>query len=134
MNRIWESKKMQKMSQNLRFWIWKFLEICWNSYLPYQNELTLMKGAIVFSVRTKLKTLAINVPILWPNETPPLKIKFWIMPCFALLFIVTKYFTVVVIYIIVMCGFHFDAYQHSSSVTLFMKEFCKLAVSQDCQW
>lgn len=63
-----------------------------------------------------------------------LKSSFELMPCFALLVIETKYFTVVVIYIIVVCGFHFDAYQHSSSVTLFMKEFCKLAVSQGCQW
>lgn len=68
-----------------------------------------------------------------PTKHLHLKSSFELMPCFVLLFIVTKYFTIIAIYIIVVSGFHIDANQHSSSVTLFMKEFCKIAVSQACQ-
>lgn len=82
-----------------------------------------MKCAIVFSVRMKLKTLAIDVPSLRPNKTPSLKIKFWI---YALLYIIIYndkiFYNYGYLYNCVW--FHFDAYQHSSSVASFMKEFC----------
>lgn len=61
-----------------------------------------------------------------PTKHLHLKSSFELMPCFVLLFIVTKYFTIIVIYIIVMSGFHINAINIVSLWHCLWKSFVKL--------